>query len=103
MQIWDTAGQERYRGLTPMYYRNAQIAICYAIDDRSRFEGVNNWIESINNNADDDTILYLVGNKIDLSNRKISTDDGKKKSESIKAEFVEVSAKTGQGINELFN
>ena len=25
LDIWDTAGQERYRGLMPMYYRNADL------------------------------------------------------------------------------
>ena len=29
LDIWDTAGQERYRSMTPMYYRNADVAfIC---------------------------------------------------------------------------
>jgi small GTP-binding protein len=26
-RMWDTAGQESYRGLAPMYYRNAGVAI----------------------------------------------------------------------------
>ena len=25
--IWDTAGQEKYKALTPLYYRDAQVAL----------------------------------------------------------------------------
>ena len=25
--IWDTAGQEKYKALTPLYYKDAQVAI----------------------------------------------------------------------------
>ena len=103
LQIWDTAGQERYRGMTPMYYRNAQAAIvCYAVDDLTSFEGVDSWVDSIKNNAEPDTIIFLVANKIDLPNRQISDQDGKQRAESINASYYEVSAKTGRGVEELF-
>lgn len=104
LQIWDTAGQERYRGMTPMYYRNAQAAIItYAVDVQSSFESIDSWVDSINNNAEPDIVLFLVANKIDLPNREVSADEGREKAESIGAKYYEVSAKTGQGIEELFN
>ena len=105
LQIWDTAGQERYRGMTPMYYRGAQVAlIVYSIHDSESFDAVDGWLNSLNENSDGDRILFLIGNKCDLEyDRVVTTELAQTKSKSIKAHFYEVSAKTGQGIEELFN
>jgi Ras-related protein Rab-5C len=103
LQLWDTAGQERYRGLTPMYYRDARIAlIVYSVTDPASFEGITDWFTSLTEHADADTKLFLVGNKIDLDERKVEESEGQRKAEEIKAEFAEVSAKTGAGIDVLF-
>lgn len=106
LQIWDTAGQERYRGMTPMYYRGAQLAVLvYAIDDRSSFDGIEDWITSLNDNADKDILKILVGNKMDIEEgRVISAEDGKAAADKFGCNsFFEVSAKTGREIKELFD
>ena len=105
LQIWDTAGQEKYRGMTPMYYHNAHIAIIvYSITSSESFEAVDTWFKSLHNNADSNIIIFLVGNKVDLdSERQISTEEGEKKAKQYGAEFCEVSAKTGFGIADLFS
>ena len=106
LQIWDTAGQERYRGMTPMYYRGAQLAVLvYAIDDRSSFDGIEEWITSLNDNADKDILKILVANKMDLEEgRVISAEDGKAAADKYGCNsFFEVSAKTGREIKELFD
>lgn len=104
LQIWDTAGQERFRVLTPMYYRGAQAALLvYSITDELTFEEIDFWANSIKENNCDDVLLFLVGNKIDLhKDRKVSEESGRAKAEKIGAEFFETSAKTGDGIDELF-
>lgn len=104
LQIWDTAGQEKYRGMTPMYYHNAQIAIIvYSVLDRESFDGVDTWNNSLKNNASADIVKFLVGNKVDLENdRQVSNEEGNEKARAIGAEFYEVSAKTGFGIEDLF-
>jgi Ras-related protein Rab-5C len=102
--IWDTAGQERYRGITPMYYRNAVAAIIvYSIADRASFEQVEVWLRSLEENIPAGVLLSLVGNKSDLdANREVPVDEGQEKANAIHATFCEVSAKTGEGIDELF-
>jgi len=104
LQIWDTAGQEKYRGMTPMYYRGAQVALLvYCINDKSSFEGIDGWLTSLRDNADPDIILFLVGNKCDLElSRAVTTEEGQNKADLINAHFHEVSAKSGQGIEDLF-
>jgi small GTP-binding protein len=104
LQIWDTAGQERYRGMTPMYFRGANVAmVCYAIDDRETFDAVDSWMTSLKENAPPQVLVFLVGNKCDLEHhRQVPSESGQEKAKAIRATFYEVSAKTGDRVDELF-
>jgi small GTP-binding protein len=104
LQIWDTAGQEKYRGMTPMYYHNAQVAlIVYSITKKETFSAIDFWMKSLRDHADGQIVVFVVGNKTDLAGqRQITAEEGAAKAESCGAEFAEVSAKTGYGIGDLF-
>ena len=105
LEIWDTAGQERYRGLAPMYYRNASIAlVVYDITQKCSFEGAKTWINELRKKANEDCIIALLGNKCDLEKyRKVSKEIIKEYIESNNIIHYEVSAKTGENIKDLFN
>ena len=105
LQIWDTAGQERYRAMTPMYYRGAHVAlVVYSVDNNESFQAVDQWVESLQENADSNIIIFIAGNKADLEdNRAVSSEQGQEKAKQYKAVFAEVSAKSGMGIDDLFN
>ena len=105
LQIWDTAGQERYKGMTPMYYRGAQTAlIVYSVTDSESFDSVDSWLTSLRENAEPNIILFLLANKCDMeSERVITTEQGQEKAKQMDAHFYEVSAKTGNGIEEVFS
>jgi small GTP-binding protein len=104
VQIWDTAGQERYRGMTPMYFRGAHVAIlAYSVTDRNSFESVDSWVASLRDNGDPSVIVFLVGNKCDVEDeRAVLTAQGEEKAAELRAQFYEVSAKTGDRIEDLF-
>ena len=106
LHIWDTSGQERFRAMTNLYYRDAQVAILtYDITNESSFQGIEFWIEELKYKVENENmLLYLVGNKSDVSNeeRKISKEKGKKFAEDNNMIFFETSAKTGEGVKELF-
>ena len=104
LKIWDTAGQERFRALTPMYYRDADVAILvFAVDDKDSFEKLQRWIDDLSRDIKIMPPLIIVGNKIDLfEQRKISSDDAEKFAESVSATFLECSAKSKEGIEEIF-
>ena len=106
LHIWDTSGQERFRAMTNLYYRDAQVAILtYDITSESSFQGIEFWIEELKYKVENENmLLYLVGNKSDVSNeeRKISKEKGKKFAEDNNMIFFETSAKTGEGVKELF-
>jgi small GTP-binding protein len=104
LQIWDTAGQERYRGMTPMYFRSANVAmVCYAINEQETFDAVDGWVMSLKENAPPDILFFLVGNKCDLeTHRQVRMEAAQQKAKAIGATFYEVSAKTGDRVEELF-
>ena len=105
LQIWDTAGQEKYRSMTPMYYQNSHVCLLlYSVTDRSSFDSIDEWIESLKQEADPSIVIYIVGNKIDLeAERLVSTSEGEMKAQNLNVSFYEVSALTGSGINDLFD
>jgi len=103
IHFWDTAGQERFKSLIPSYIKDCQVAIMvYDVNQRGSFNNIDSWYENIKNERGDDIIFGLLGNKIDLDNRKVTTEEGFKKAEKINALFQEVSAKTGDNINPFF-
>lgn len=102
ISVWDTAGQELYRGLTPMYYRNAAVAIIvFDVTNRESFESVQSWADEIRENTSD-AIVLICGNKIDLPDRLISQEAGQKLADSLELPYFETSAATGTGVNEMF-
>jgi small GTP-binding protein len=104
MQIWDTAGQERFRTMTPMYFRDADVALlAYAVDDAQSFQDIDSWVMTIRQHASRNIVLILVGNKYDQEEaRQVSRQDGEDKAAEIAALFYEVSALTGYRIEDVF-
>lgn len=105
-EIWDTAGQERFASLAPMYYRNAQAAlVVYDITKPASFIKARHWVKELHEQASPGIIIALVGNKADLANgegRKVAYEEGLQLSEEEGLLFMETSAKTGDGVKEVF-
>ena len=104
LNIWDTCGDEKYRAITRQYYRDAHgILLIYDISNRDSFDSLINWEEEIKNNAPEDSVLFLVGNKSDLNKERVVTyNEGKNKADELGISFIEVSAKNGDNILLLF-
>lgn len=71
LSIWDTAGQERFRGLSSSYYKKARcVIIVFDITKKSSFDKIDFWRDEIANFADPDVLVMLVGNKVDLQDKR---------------------------------
>lgn len=107
-EIWDTAGQERYRSLAPMYYRNAQCAVVvYDITRESSLAKAKHWVGELrkqnNSQTNGKMVIALVGNKTDMeAERQVDKNEAFEYSREEGLLFFEVSAKTGQGVREVF-
>ena len=104
LQIWDTCGQEKYKSLIKNYYQNSSLAIIvYSVIDQNSFEDVNEWYKQIKLNTSQDCKIFLIANKVDLPDRKITTEQGNKYKNEFKFDlFMETSAKSGFNSKELF-
>ena len=103
--LYDTAGQEKFKSLIPMYIRDANIIIVvYDISNKDSFIHTDHWVNETKDLKREDAIFVLVGNKIDLEDKRAVS---QREAEDFAAEkgflFHEVSAKTGEEIQELFN
>ena len=104
IQIWDTAGQETFRSITRAYYKNSVCAcVVYDITNRNSFQNIKSWIEDCKKQSPKSVFLVLIGNKIDLENkREVSYEEGSIYAQKNGMLFFETSAKTGKNIEEIF-
>lgn len=106
LQIWDTAGQERFRTITSSYYRGAHgIIIVYDVSNEESFNNVVRWIEECKKHSHENAKIILVGNKTDVKPtvRQVSYNAGQEFAKSQGYRFVETSARTGTGVETVFN
>jgi len=104
LQIWDTAGQERFRTITSSYYRGAHgIIVVYDVTDKESFNNVKHWMQEIDKYAADGVNKLLIGNKCDLSSKKVvSYDEAKELADSLSVGFLETSAKNAHNVEQAF-
>jgi len=113
--LWDTAGQEDYDRLRPLSYPGSDIVLlCFSLVTEASFDSIKDkWYPEVDHYVKDVPTI-LVGTKVDLRDIKapdpgtgefkpVSTERGKQLADEIGAEkFIEVSAKNGYNLKELF-
>lgn len=103
-QIWDTAGQERYRAITTAYYRGAVGAlVVYDITKAETYDSVSRWLKEMEENADDNIVIALVGNKSDLDHmRQVPTEEAQNFATEHNLLFTETSAFNSDKVDFTF-
>lgn len=104
LQLWDTAGQERFRSLIPSYIRDSSVAVVvFDVTNRQSFSNTARWIQEVRTERGSDVIIFLVGNKTDLvDKRQVSVEEGDVKAREFNVNYIETSAKAGYNIKSLF-
>jgi len=103
-QIWDTCGQEQFRALTKTYYKKAVGAlIVYDITKKQTFDDINKWYQDIKENAEEEVVLMLVGNKADLKHlREVETQQAAEFAKTKNMAFIETSALDSTNVETAF-
>lgn len=104
LQIWDTAGQDKFRAITQSYYKGAHgILLLYDVTNYTSFLNVKLWINQIKENTSKDIVLFIIGNKVDLKDkREVDEKEAKDFASSNNIEYYETSAKSNINVNEVF-
>lgn len=107
IHLWDTAGQERYRSITAPYFRNTDFLLLVVdLTSVDTFKEGSDYYEKTMNDIGGDHTLIVLGNKIDLveaeqDKREISYNDLDEYANTHKGHYLEVSALSGHGIDDL--
>ncbi|KAM3143351.1 hypothetical protein pb186bvf_004412 [Paramecium bursaria] len=109
LQLWDIAGQEKFNAVSKLYVRGALGCVIVSdITDNNSLEQAIQWKNIVDEHTEHENKLptYVVQNKVDLlsDRQKFQTieylDDFAKKNGFTSS--IQTSAKTGQGLKELF-
>ncbi len=109
LQVWDLAGQDQFKSMCiySNFFAGSRIFILvFDITDHRTFTNLSWWLENVYQNSKKENIpLIVVGNKMDLKDEKtVFKKDVEvfKKRTGKNFPYIEVSAKTGENIDTLF-
>ena len=108
IHLIDTAGEERFRSITSSYFRMAEYyLLVFDLTDKNSLISLPEWIESLKEYIDNPK-FFVIGNKSDLERSQISDIEindvlnGKGNIKINNENFIKVSAKTGDNVEETF-
>jgi len=104
LMLWDLGGQPRFREVISDYFKGARIAI--AVYDATRsfsLQRLSDWLDRVRENAPECQFIF-VGNKIDEreNGMGVTLEHAMEMAREYDAKCMEVSAKTGDGVTEMF-
>ena len=110
LSLWDTAGQETYKSITRSYFRGASGALLvFDITRPSTFTSLTQWLQDLQQIAEEGIVVVLVGNKSDLAQGESSNQRRVTQEEAEEwcrqhgvVRYVETSAKSGEGVERAF-
>ncbi len=103
VQAWDVAGQARFKAVRKMYYSGAAgVILVFDVTRRRSYQELVKWVEEADESIGMRVPMICVGNKIDLPDRAVPSDEAKEWAESQGFFYMESSAKTGEGVADMF-
>jgi small GTP-binding protein len=103
--LWDLGGQPRFQDVISDYFIGSKLGIAvYDVNRIFTLHRLRNWITRLHH-AVPSCDIFLVGNKIDerIDGMGVTLEDAQEFAEEYNAQVFEVSAKTGEGVFELFD
>ena len=102
LYIYDTTGEERFRSLSFNLIKFTEgVILMYDITNKSSFKSIPEWIESAQEHKGENYPIIIIGNKIDLEEkRKITTEEGENLAKKYGLDFFEISNKEDINIKE---
>ncbi len=111
LQAWDTGSHDRFSYVRPLYYKGSYgVLVVYDLTNHLSFENLDKWFTEVYTNCESVIPAIIIGNKADLpEERAVTEKEVEGYANSKKKEFeldilqtYEVSAKSGQNINDIY-
>lgn len=106
VDILDTAGQEDYAAIRDNYFRSGEAFLCvFSILEQESLNAIEELREQVLRVKNDDKTIpfLLVGNKIDLEDRRaVSQEAATKLAQQWGIPYIETSAKTRHNVDQVF-
>jgi small GTP-binding protein len=105
LQLWDFGGQDRFRFMLPSYAAGAKGAmLLYDTTRMATLENLTEWVK-ICRTHDPELPILFVGTKLDIvEDRSVPSDMAKDYLTPLNMfDYIEVSSKTGENVDEAFN
>lgn len=102
VQVWDCVASASKAIMTSIYRGSSAIILLVDVTNSSSLEAIPDWLSEIREFAPPTAVIYLVGTKVDSTDRVISTDECQKIAKKYQLKYSEVSAKTGENVDQLF-
>ncbi len=104
--IWDMGGQQRFSSVRGSFYKGSQLVVyVYDITNKDSFDNLSNWCDEVHKSVPISNYKgVLVGNKADLNEfRIIDLEIAQEFADEKGFQYIETSAKYGDGISELID
>ena len=77
----------------------------FDVTNEETFTNVSNWMKDIKDNSSKESniIIYLIGNKIDLDDRKVSKESAEELAQSLGMKYFDVSCKNNLNVYEIMS
>ncbi len=103
--IWDLGGQPRFQDVISDYFIGSKLGIAvYDVNRIFTLHRLKDWITRLHNGVPDCQV-FIVGNKIDerIDGMGVTLEEAREFANGYNATVFEVSAKTGEGIFDMFD
>ncbi|ESK97612.1 rheb small monomeric gtpase [Moniliophthora roreri MCA 2997] len=103
-EVIDTAGQDEFSIFNSKHAIGIHgYVLVYSVTSRSSFEMVQVVYDKIIDFCGvTDIPCVIVGSKVDLESRQVSPQEGEKLAQTLRAAFIETSAKTNLNVGKVF-
>ena len=105
LEILDTAGQDEYSPLRETFMHTGDgFLLVYSITDDDTYEALESIHQQILRVHQNPAVpMLVIGNKSDLEDdRAVQSSEGQQLAKKFNAQFMEISAKKNEGVNEAF-
>lgn len=106
LSVWDTAGQEQYNSIVKVFFREADaVVLVFDVTNENTFTNLKKWHDIASANCPSNSLYFIAGNKIDLPYEQHISDNTEiaNMQKCLGAtSYVSCSAKSGEGVPELF-